>query len=852
MASEQQLIESDKVEQPSRWNATLAAFRAAGHMLTWVRQNRLIGTLLAVTVLLGLFVTALSFWSQIRPTELGEGQTLQDALQLLDERSLAKARDLAKQLARSPLLRNDQIGGPAFVLGAAAVYEAELFSDSNYLSRLYIPAARYLTLSREHGFPAGRENEGLFLLGQSLYYSRQRATGLVVLKEALERKGAHGKEIQKFLVLAYVYDSEPKAEEALYYSREYLANADLTQEERDDGLLLLSKILFAMDRNEQCRQELQKISDTTQLKRETLVLDGQLHMRRGDQVLAAGADDAASAAAQYYEQTIQTLRQVQIGKPIPDRATRHSSYLIGVAYRKSKDYRAAHDQFTRTARSFFETDEGVAASLEVAEMLQQLDQRQEALEAYRQALRNAGDGATYQNEWITLEEFQSRCYHAYEVFLEAEQYDLATDLAHSFSPTFPIARALLLQGKAQQAWARHLKEKIAQLPPVEVIPVRKQAYKIQRDIGLTFDRLARLRAPTREYPGDIRQSAQAYLAGHDYKNAVRQFRIFLKTEPTEGRAAAFVGLGEALLSLNQLDDAIQQFQECIEFHPYDPTVYRARLLCSGAMAQKTETEKAKELLIHNLFHGELKPNSVDWRDSLFKLGEIFYHEGRLTMARTKLRAYDRADPNAMKVRIKSLEADGAALKQCIDWLREAVQRYPTAPQTTQTRYLLADAHRLSATLLREKMEYATIQTTRNALNKQMQSELAEALAIYSSLIDVLTEQQGQRDLIDLEQVIQRNCYFIHGYVLFDLGRYEEAIESYRNATTRYQHHPESLEAFVQIAGCYRHLERPVEARGTVGQAQDVLDRMDRNASFLQTTRFSREEWIEYLDWLATL
>ena len=69
-----------------------------------------------------------------------------------------------------------------------------------------------------------------------------------------------------------------------------------------------------------------------------------------------------------------------------------------------------------------------------------------------------------------------------------------------------------------------------------------------------------------------------------------------------------------------------------------------------------------------------------------------------------------------------------------------------------------------------------------------------------------------------------------GEIALTMGRYEEAIEAYRNATTRYQHHPEALEAFVQIAVCYRRLERNLEARGTVEHAKLVLNRMDSDAS----------------------
>ena len=103
-----------------------------------------------------------------------------------------------------------------------------------------------------------------------------------------------------------------------------------------------------------------------------------------------------------------------------------------------------------------------------------------------------------------------------------------------------------------------------------------------------------------------------------------------------------------------------------------------------------------------------------------------------------------------------------------------------------------------------------------------------------------------------DAAVLRNCYFGRADALFDLGRYEEAIGAYSAATNRYQHDPESLEAYVQIASCYRRLGRMNDARGTLDQARVVLSRIRPDADFLKTTRLARQDWVQLIDWLHTL
>ena len=98
----------------------------------------------------------------------------------------------------------------------------------------------------------------------------------------------------------------------------------------------------------------------------------------------------------------------------------------------------------------------------------------------------------------------------------------------------------------------------------------------------------------------------------------------------------------------------------------------------------------------------------------------------------------------------------------------------------------------------------------------------------------------------------RNGYFAQGAALFDLARYDEAVVAYSTATNRFLSDPVVLEAFVQIARCYRHKNELKKSRGILEQASMILNRMPKNAAFTKTTPFTRDEWKERLNWQKQL
>jgi TolA-binding protein len=306
-----------------------------------------------------------------------------------------------------------------------------------------------------------------------------------------------------------------------------------------------------------------------------------------------------------------------------------------------------------------------------------------------------------------------------------------------------------------------------------------------------------------------------------------------------------------LLALGQTENALAVLTSCRDAYPRHPVSYRARLLSSMALVEKGQLPLAHELLSDNLYGFSLAPQSVDWRDSLFALGALVYRQAVELESKSRLAGVDRASGQGRREGLSLLEQAHTSFEDAVRTLTEAVERYPDAPQVVDARYRIAEAHRQAAKLPRKRLMNVTIQTSIAALHRQMLDELQASVDGHSKLITSLSEREASQHS-PLEAAVLRNCYFGRADALFDMGRFEEAIQAYSAATNRYQHEPESLEAYVQIASCYRRLGRTGEARRTLEQARVVLQRIRADADFAKTTRLARQDWGPLLEWLRTL
>ncbi len=767
---------------------------------------------------LAMFHAQMFLLRRTRPTER---PTLAMALGALGRDSYLEARRLAEGLDRQTLDAADQ-GGPDYVLGVVAAHEAsELWGPER--KNYFLLAARYLALARERGFSQASGPTGTVLLGESLYYAGRVKASRPVLEQAIELAPDEATMIHRLLADAYRRKPKPNLKQALAHNRKYLEDADLPSVDRHAGQLQQAQLLWQMKDYAACQKVIDEIPADAFMRAEVDLLRGRLAMHEARnlrrQLGAESSEADREQVRQHYQDAIKILRQAQ-DDPLGEVAIRQSMYLIGVCLMEMGDSTAALAQFQRTRGVYLDTPEGLAAGLEEADLLRGLHRDEEALAEYRQVLGGIHEKPAFSNRWIGPKKFRARILKAYQYYLEGQHYDQAVRLAERMSPLFPKSQSVQFVAETYRTWARAEVRLSETVPEPQASEARRHGRELYRIAGRKFEQLAMIEFTDRDYPDDVWQGAECYLAGHQFTAAVSMLEEYLKYELRRRRPTALVHLGEALLALGQLDEALEVLGECIEFYPTDAAGYEARLWAARAMSEKGDPQGSEKLLLENLNGESLTPESKEWRDSLFALGKLLAEDGR------------------------HLDA--------IERLEEAVARYPDSRQAIEARYLIAEACLQAAKVPQEKAAGDTGETARLIHRKQAAQLLERAIHYYTETEQVLNRRQEQTELTPLEKSMLRNSYFAVGSALVDLGRWEEAIRAFSAAANRYQHDPEVLDAFTQISYCYRRLNKPREAQGTVRQAMLVLQRIKADAPFEETTIYSRRQWQELLDWMSRL
>jgi len=790
----------------------------------WTARNRLKATL-GVGVVLVLAVALLQFPAVVDDPSVAapDAITLDEALRSLDQRNFGKARELAEKLRYSD--GPDKLGGPIFVLGAAAAYEADSLWGKNKLTH-HVLAATYLEEARDRGFPESREGEGLFLLGRSLYRSNQLAASRAAFVEVLrlgpeDLADTDRLEALRMIAEAYLADTRSDSREALKVSEEYLASSDLSVKDRDEGVLRHARILFSLDQADQCRAYLAKLSDDAFNLADGMVLDARLFMREAEQLSGSGAVDEATQEkiASRYDQALELFGRVQEHFSASDVTRGQAHYLTGLCLKERGQLKDAISELRKVRNLNVKSGEGLVAALTEADLLAELGDDDAAIRGYRDTVTEIAEQGTFNNSWISQDEIRRRLLDVVGRYVADEKFEHAVQMADLLSPIVRSTQSIQLSAQAQVAWARSLDDRAKTLPRAQRQQTEREARKHYREAGQIYARSARLRFATREYSVDLWNSAENFRLGHDYKNAIQLFDQYLKNESRQRISAALVGLGESHLALGNLDEAIEALTTCIDDHPDDPSNYRARLMAAEAYLGRGDAKQAEALLRTNLRDRHQGPASQEWQASLFALGKVLHGVGRH--------------------------------QDAIPKLVEAVERYPTSPHAMEAQYLIAESFRQAAQEPLKMLEEVTIEANRQQHIEELKELLSEAEKFYEAVRQDLNLRPDSVALTPLESVILRNCYFALGAVYFDQGRlddefYERAIRAYSDATNLYQNNPEVLEAFVQIAACYRRLDRPTESRGTLEQAKVVLKQLDENLDFEQTTNFNKRQWEAYL------
>ncbi len=791
---------------------------------------------------------------QGRPPE----ELLAEAIDAFDAGSFLRAQRLSAALVANESLPSEQAGGPLFVLGAIAAGDAERLWGNDQ-RRYFRLAAGYLQKSQQAGFPAGREGEGLFLLGKSLVMSGQTAASRPALEAALAAYPQQSALLHRYLAVAHKAEPSPDLAKAFEHITKYLNSGPLDRNEQAEGWLLRAQILFQTGRFDECRESLAKVELDTEAGVESLIVQGEVLMadarkRKTDQQLSAAERRGRSSTQ--YNQAIATLRRAQNRGTDRERLTRRSMYLIGQCFLEMEDLRAALDQFRRTHETYLDTDEGIAAGLEQAELSRRLGIDTGLLDVYLAVIKAAGPGAAYTNSLLPYERLRIRVLDAFQMFLKAGNFKAAAKLAGSLFPLFPHENAVALAAQVHTNWAEALESQASKTTGDAMTRHLRDARTQYRSAGERYARLAELRFASTYHTEDLWNSAESYLKGHDHARAIVQLQEYLRYELRRRRPRALLDLGDCAASRGSPAPGVV---DIAGMHRYvSPRSSKLSRAPGGGAVQieQGSLQQAKKLLLSNLEGTELTPDSVEWRDSLFTYGLLLHDEGQMLEAQARdelaLAQTTRSEEQAATAE-RQLQQARELYRETIRRLEEAVARFSESPQVIESRYVIAESYRASAAFTREKLDRATIETARMEHTRDMHRLLESAVGEYEQVQEILTRRREKSQLTQLEQAILRNCYFARGATFYELGRYDDAVMAYSAATNRYHHEPEVLDAFMQLANCYRRLNRPDEARGVIEQARLVLGRMTADEeAFSRTTIHTRQEWEQVFDWLAAM
>jgi tetratricopeptide (TPR) repeat protein len=791
--------------------------------VAWMKAHRLKAMLAIGGVVSFLIAAVVVSWLYfMAPSHLPveELVTMDQVLQALDRRAFAEVQTLAKRAQKQNALSPEELGGPAFALGAAAAHEAEA-SPGKDRAKLFLLASRYLEEANNRGFPANRNAEGLYLLGKSLYESGQIQACRPVLFSALKIAPQYRADILFLLANAYLSDIPPKLPQALEQNSLLLADKKLAESKRQEALLQRAKILLGLGKIDECSAVLDQIPPEAK-NPAAAVLRGRVSIYEAQALRkkTPPSDDDQQKAREKLQEAIQAFHFALGQDTGGGTAARQAMYLTGLCYLELGDDQAALQQFLRTFSLCPDAPEGLAAGFQGAELYRRLGRDIDALGEYRRVLGGIADPETYTNPWISLDQLKAGILAAYQHYLGAQKFEFALQIIRMAQPLLPVDQSLLFQAETHGVWGQTLLNQADKGPRNKAESIRHIGREQFRRAGTCYAKLAKTLPANKTFTDQLWNAATSYLLGQDYTNAASMFQAYLKNEAQRRHPQALAQLGESLLAAGQLDKALEMLKECIDLYPRDAAACRARLLASRAYEEKGDQRSAENMLLDNLNGDYLTPESKEWRDSLFALGELFHAQGRYADAARRLEEY--------------------------------VKRYPDLPDTIQAKYLTANCYYKLAVETRNKLKNNLTGNTGALLTKQIQELYSTALDGYKQVQETLAKDRDNAELDPVQKAILRNCCFAVGNVLFAQGDYEAAVKAYSTAVNRYQNCPEVLDAYVQIAAAYRNLNKPRESKKAIEQAKFALGRMKPDLAFESTTNYSRKQWAQRLDLLSSL
>jgi tetratricopeptide (TPR) repeat protein len=311
--------------------------------------------------------------------------------------------------------------------------------------------------------------------------------------------------------------------------------------------------------------------------------------------------------------------------------------------------------------------------------------------------------------------------------------------------------------------------------------------------------------------------------------AVSALELFVAERPDDALTPdALLRLGRTYQAGGMFDKAIEAFQRNQFRYPQSLAASKSAVpLAQAYIAQGPDSfGKAEKVLLSVVNNNPLlTPESEEFKQALFELGQLFYRTERY--------------------------------EDAVGRLNEFVDRYPSDQRIGQLLFLMADSYRKSAGLLDAKLA-AQKTASADASGDNIGVDIAESQAarkdrltkakvLYDRVVDLYKANPPSDDVAKLYQKLS---HFYRADCLYDLGQYADAIQLYDTAAFRYQEDPSALAAYVQIVNAYCALGKMEEAKTANERAKWLLRRIPPESFNDGTFSMPKEYWEQWLKWTS--
>lgn len=824
-------------------------------------------TVVAIGCLAAGVLVGLAWW-----TSRDEGPTpreeLDTALELLNDRSRRENRDEAKKIALKLKRMNyrapDFQGGPEYVLGIVAFRDG-MDADSIDRHRHFVRAVRFLREAEQQALESRYLPEWNYAMGVSLYEAGNAPRAVANLERAVTSYPRGQVEAGLRLSGVYLDRKQPKEMQRGVAVLSQLVDLDKTQisaHQKDIAWLRLAMLHLALRQQSQAQAALLKVKGQQAKTQATRVFKARATIA-GAKVLRSRREVAAISAATHalllaraergFRRAMSQLKPVEKTVGLDTTYTRQASYLLGqcaehIAELESRNAATKYDEainyYVRTVRNFPNTHESTVASLRAARLLRLSGRYEEAIQAYRIALKTTGSSDEFHNRWIGLEEFRSILTSEWEALQAQKLHWEAIELSSLMSAVFPPAHTQELNSLAHGKWALALEAKIPGKTGADrktaIIELRRR----RRLTGASFAKLARLRQASNLYARALWTSAENYRKGHDFENALKQYTAYIESQPKDRLPQAYVERARVLMDLDRLEQAREHLQKVLDAHPNSSISYVAQFLMADCMLEMGHAGKAESMWRATLSHPKLTPDAREWRLSLFSLGRHLYHQARISREKAD------ADRRAGRTKAADKKRDAAKTRLMEAGLRlgEFLGRYAKDRAAIEARFLLAKTSQQRASIAREHAREADVENVRKQYRDKQNALLRQAGGHYRKLQTALLKAEETGPLGNLHTSFLRDCYFEIAHVLYALEQYPQAISAYNSAANRYPGDPQVLLAYLQMAASYNRLGDRSEAFSLIVQAEVIYRKLPDNSFRPPHTTLTKKEWGDLLKW----